>query len=638
MKRRWCAWGILLCFLCAFPVFLGAAPAVSVPPERLIQFLNESISLYHQTTIQQQIATEPQEQLLLYDNRQFANECVRLAFDFARAQLDAVSARPLAPAASSGQTPSQYSSLRQMLDTMDKQLQDTQAESDADRQKLSTATGAERPKLQSEISELQGEIALAQARRDAVRSMLEFVSGSATNNLAAGGLRAQVEALASSVPSASSSASAPAQGQSRAAAEPFAVSPTPSSPSGIWGFASDLFALSSKLRTVNSMIQDTNALLQTSDQLRAPFVEQLRTLSKQGDQLAAQADTADRATLAQERQQLDAIAAQFKNLTAAVIPLAKQRVLINLYQKNLTNWRDDIYARYKSDLRNLGIRLGALALFLLAMFGVLELWRRAVYRYVHEPRRRHQFLLLRRLTFWFVIALVVLLTFASKLDSFFTFAGLLTAGVAVALQNVILSMVGYFFLIGKFGIRVGDHIEVNGITGEVIDIGLVRFHVMELGAGATPTGRVVAFSNSVVFQATSGLFKQIPGATFAWHQVSLTVPREADFGVINKTLLGAVESVLHNYQKDLEASYHQIEKTGILMSERTLRPKLELHLKSDGIETTIRYPVDLQHANDIDARVSREILSELERDSKLRTTASPEIHLKTDVPAGASTS
>ncbi|HVB88433.1 MAG TPA: hypothetical protein VNK23_17370 [Candidatus Dormibacteraeota bacterium] len=628
---RW--FGLLFAFLCFSPVFAAPGSRVTVPAESLIQYLNQSIDLYHQTTIQQRIATEPQEQLFLYDNRQLATQSVQLAFQFAREQLDVMSAEPATgTAASQAGTSQQYTSLRKMLISIEKNLQDTQAESEADTGKLASTRGAKRAQLQSTISELQGEIALAQARRDAIRSMLVFVGSSANNSVSASGLRAQIDALSSSVPAAGVAANS--SGQTHPA-DAFSLTDGKAAPSNIWDLFADLFGLSSKLHAVNAMLSDTNALMQTSKTLRAPFITQLRNLSKQGDTLAAQADAAGPVQLAQERQQLDTIAAQFRQLAAAVIPLSKQSVLLNLYQKNLISWRDAVYARYKSDARSLGIRLGALALLFAAVWGFSELWRRGVYRYVHEARRRHQFLLIRKLVFWFVIFLIVILTFASKLGSFVTFAGLLTAGLAVALQNVLVSVVGYFFLIGKFGIRVGDRIEVSGITGEVIEIGLVRFHLMEIGSGATPTGRVVAFSNSIVFQPTAGLFKQIPGAAFAWHQVTLTLPREADFGGIKKSLLGAVESVLRDYHEQIESVYHQMEKTGILIPERGLHPKLELHLTSAGIEATIRYPVDLQHANDIDARVSRELLTALERDSKLQTAEGPSIHLKTDVPASA---
>ena len=113
--------------------------------------------------------------------------------------------------------------------------------------------------------------------------------------------------------------------------------------------------------------------------------------------------------------------------------------------------------------------------------------------------------------------MVIAFGLVSQLGSLATFAGLMTAGVAVALQNVILAMVGYFLLIGKFGVRVGDRVQVSGVVGEVVEIGLIRLHIMELaGAGtdAQPTGRVVAFSNSIVFQPNPGLFRQVPGTSF----------------------------------------------------------------------------------------------------------------------------
>src|SRR5437868_8075817 len=145
-----------------------------------------------------------------------------------------------------------------------------------------------------------------------------------------------------------------------------------------------------------------------------------------------------------------------------------------------------------------------------------EIWRRTTFRYIHDVRRRYQFLLLRRVVMWVAIILIIVLAFATQLGSAVTFAGLITAGVAVALQNVIVSVVAYFFLIGKYGIRVGDRVQIGDVTGEVVDIGLVRMHIMELGGAGDmqPTGRVVAFSNSIVFQPTAGVFKQIPGTSF----------------------------------------------------------------------------------------------------------------------------
>ena len=121
-----------------------------------------------------------------------------------------------------------------------------------------------------------------------------------------------------------------------------------------------------------------------------------------------------------------------------------------------------------------------------------ELWRRAVFRYVQEPRRRYQLLLVRKIVLWALVVAIVGFTFATELGSLATFAGLITAGLAVAMQSVLVSIVGYFFLIGKYGIRVGDRVQIGSVTGEVIDLGLVRLHLMELSGQGRSAPRVAS--------------------------------------------------------------------------------------------------------------------------------------------------
>ncbi|MGH9690490.1 MAG: mechanosensitive ion channel family protein [Candidatus Acidiferrales bacterium] len=633
---------LLLVFLmssvaCAPVAFSQTASATAPDSSQLIPFLNQTINWYHLMAVEQRTTTEPDDQLIVHDNQQIADQVVRLAFDFARAQADALAKQSASKQSrNAGVASTQYQPLQQMEDKLDKQYQDTQAELEADRQKSAAATGSKRRELESQISELQGELALAAARKDTIRSMVEFVTGTSVNGAGATGLRSQIEALAGTVPAITLNPANTGQGNASAntppSASPAAFSRT--DVSGIWGFTADIFSLSEKIHAIDSIIVQTTALSKTSREIRNPFIAQLKAMSTSGDQLAAQADTANPALLAQEKQQLDALAAQFKQISSAVIPLSKQSVLLGLYQRNLTNWRDALKVRYQSDLKNLGIRLGLLFLILVIVIGAAELWRRGVNRYVHDLRRRHQFLLLRKFVLWFAIALIIALTLAGRLGSIVTFAGLLTAGVAVALQNVILSIVGYFFLIGKFGIRVGDRVQIEGVTGEVIDIGLVRLHIMEMGSGGfdVPTGRVVAFSNSIVFLAGAGLFKQIPGTSFAWHEVTLTVPRGVDFALIKEKLLGAVTGVLADYHEEMERQYREMKRTVISVPADGLQPKIHLRITSSAIEVVIRFPVDLHHGAEIDERVSHALLKAVEGESHLKAAGSgaPEIRVSTN--------
>jgi small-conductance mechanosensitive channel len=264
-----------------------------------------------------------------------------------------------------------------------------------------------------------------------------------------------------------------------------------------------------------------------------------------------------------------------------------------------------------------------------------ELWRRAIFRYVHESRRRYQFLLIRKIVMWFSIVMVVAFAFASQLGSVATFAGLITAGVAVALQNVILSVAGYFFLIGKFGIRVGDRVQIAGVTGEVVDVGLVRLQLMELSSTGSeiPTGRVVAFSNSIVFQPTSGLFKQIPGTNFMWHEITVTLPGDSDYHTVAKNLREVVDKVFADYKDDIENQRLQMERSLGYTSTGEFRPRTRLLFTGNGLEAVIRYPVTLQNATEIDDRITREVLDALGKDNQQQPASqAPTLKLRTDVP------
>jgi small-conductance mechanosensitive channel len=171
-------------------------------------------------------------------------------------------------------------------------------------------------------------------------------------------------------------------------------------------------------------------------------------------------------------------------------------------------------------------------------------------------------------------------------------------------------VVGYFFLIGKYGIRVGDRIQIGTVVGEVIDIGLVRMHLMELHTNGPlgPTGRVVAFANLIVFQASGGLFKQIPGVNIAWHEITMSLPRVADYAELKQQLLTAVGNVVNEYRDEIVRQTKEIERSTATAPADDAVAQVQMHLADGRMVALIRYPVHLQHAAEMDERVSNAIL------------------------------
>jgi small-conductance mechanosensitive channel len=608
--------------------------------ESLLRYLNETVNWYRQLDLQRQMVTEPDEGTIVGDNQRIANQVVSLAFEFARAEAELIEKEEASGQVGSqgGAGSSRYQSLRRMLTNLDQQVRTNHQALQSLRQKLTDATGGQRASLQARIAQTQSELELAQVRRDSLRNIAEFVSGSSAGGLGATGIREKIEALARTVPAALANPSAKQETPAAADEPAYPASASvirKSTPSGVWALTADIFSLSGSIRTIRNAIQATDSLSQASKDLRTPLVNTLRELSKRGDELAGQADTTDEIVLVQEKAILDALTAQFKRTATSVLPLSKQGILLGWYKKNLTNWQGSLETRYATELRNLLVRLATLVLVLAVIIGGAELWRRAIFGHVRDTRRRYQYLLLRKIVFWCVIAVVLVFSFASELSSVATFAGLLTAGVAVALQNVILSIVAYFFLIGRYGIRAGDRVQVAGITGEVLDIGLVRFHMLELVSGGekTASGRVVAFSNSVVFQPNAGLFKQIPGTSFGWHEVTLTVSADSDYRLVEERLRGVVTGIFSEYRDEMQKQYRYMEKTLTTAPTGALEPACRLHLAASGLEVAIRYPVDLMHASEVDDRVTRELLNVIDSDPKLKVAVSgnPPLRLRTDL-------
>jgi small-conductance mechanosensitive channel len=608
----------------------AAGGAVPMSGRQVIQVLDQTIDWYRTLGIQQQVSNEPSDLLILYDNRQTANQVIGSAFEVARtnAEILAKQTGPKNDGDASGS--SQY--LSELQNKFTAQGVKVQSELQSDQDQLAAAPPEQKIELQAKISELQGELDLVNARKSLLTTLSSFTNQSGTGGTSASALKAQIDAMAVTVPYSAGAASTSPNAASSAPPSPNTAStgsassttaPNPSVPPpaltgasgiaaarfGIWDLAANVVRLSEKAATIDAIDQHTAALQTTFAGFRTPLIDELKQLSARGDVLATQADTADSATLNSERGQLDALSNQFKQASALLIPLSKIGVLLDQYRRNIANWHDAIENQYVNALKTLGVRLGVLAVLLAIVFVAAEIWRRAVLRYVQDTRRRYQFLLLRRIAVWCVGVVIVGFAFASELGSIVTFAGLITAGLAVAMQSVLVSIVGYFFLIGKYGIRVGDRVQIGEVTGEVIELGLVRLHLMELGGHGSlgPTGRVVAFANAIVFQVSSGLFKQIHGVDFVWREITLSLPAGIDYAAAKRKLAAAVANVLMEDREEILRQTKEIQRATSSNSGGEAQPRVQLSFSATGVDAHIRYPVHLRNAAEMEERVSQSV-------------------------------
>ena len=470
--------------------------------------------------------------------------------------------------------------------------------------------------MTSQIAAAQSELDLAEARGEALHTIVQFESGNAHQEagLNAAGLAGQIDELEKSIPEAERNP------------KPSAATSTPAPPAsagGLAGIFEELLTLRRNAGTLDDTIELTNSVAQSLERMRAPLLDELRDIDRQGDALA-KASAGDVAALRARKDAFQKLIERHKLVSSAGIPLRKASVILTLYVSNLQRWRASIDRQAGLALRHLLVRLAILAALLAAIFAAASLWRRFAFRYVQDSRRRYQFLQARRILLAIVVTFVILFNFASEIGALATVMGFAAAGIAVALQNVILSLAGYFFLIGKFGIKVGDRVQVSGVTGDVVDIGLVKLSLMELGGNASdrqPTGRVVVFSNAIVFQPSGNFFKQIPGTNFVWNEVTLTLSPECDYRLAEKRLVEAVDEVFARYRETIQRQYIEAEQQ-LNMAIDSPKPQSRLQLTRDGLQISIRYPAETRSAIQTADAVSRRLLDAITREPGLKLVAS----------------
>jgi small-conductance mechanosensitive channel len=599
----------------AAPPNLNATQVSVLSASEVVEILDRTSEWYRTLGLPQQNSLQPSEVLILYANRQIADKVVDLVVELARADAELLSSEANAAQASADK--SAATSLKQQRDQLAAQRQSIQQEIAADQQKRSSAGGAGK-ELETKLAELQGELAMNAARANLLDTMGEFVNQRDPKSADAEALKAHIDAIAASIPLAAA-APAPQTGTTPAATSPAASALLNSGVEksgvrdGIWDLAKNVFDLRAKIKAVEVIDARSKDLADLFAKYSEAPRARLQSYAAGSDALASAADSATGVALQNLRSQFDTLAWLFKQTSSILLPLSKEKVLLEQYRHNLSSWRDTTLRQYHEAWQVLAARLGIVIGLLASVFVLAEVWRRAVLRYVHEPRRRYQFLLVRTIVMWVVIVAIVGLSFVTEISSFATFAGLITAGVAVAMQSVLVSIVGYFFLIGKYGIRVGDRVQIGNVVGEVMDLGLVRMHLMEFhGEGPLgPTGRVVAFPNLIVFQATGGLFKQLPGVNLSWHEISLPLPAVSDYTALKQRLLAAVRDVTKEYRGEIERQSREIQDMSLSGAGADADAHVQMRIVDGHMQALIGYPVHSQHAADIDEQVSQAVLAVL---------------------------
>lgn len=189
-----------------------------------------------------------------------------------------------------------------------------------------------------------------------------------------------------------------------------------------------------------------------------------------------------------------------------------------------------------------------------------------------------------------VLALLMLgLVWFERFQSITTFLGLLSAGLAIALRDLVVGLAGWIFLLVRKPFDLGDRIEIAGMRGDVIDIRLFKFTLMEVGnwvAADQSTGRVIHVPNGLILSDV--LFNYTRDFHYVWHEIPVLVTFESDWKKAKRILTEVAESIQPELAAEAAASLKKVSQRYMLYY-RSLTPIVYTSIEDSGVLLTIRH-------------------------------------------------
>jgi len=251
------------------------------------------------------------------------------------------------------------------------------------------------------------------------------------------------------------------------------------------------------------------------------------------------------------------------------------------------------------------ILLGYLIMF--AFIGIIN-------RRVKDIKTRH---VVRKNVIYIVTIVLIVVSFfiwIQNINSITIFLGVAGAGLALALQEVILCVAGWLLILIRHPYETGDRIEINGIKGDVIDIRLFQTSLLEIGNWVDAdqsTGRIVNFPNSFVYKHENYNYSR--GFEFIWHEIPLLLTFESDWKCGKEIIMSHAGKLAEGMEEKVNRKIDAMRNRYMIFYGK-LPPIVYVNIKDSGIELTLRYLTEAKKRRDTQDALCQAILDDFEKE------------------------
>jgi small-conductance mechanosensitive channel len=319
----------------------------------------------------------------------------------------------------------------------------------------------------------------------------------------------------------------------------------------------------------------------TSTQAAAAPAKAAPATPSQTNPASPASDSTTTSLLATTRQ----LAADQKLLTSLDERISDRRQLAEVYGK----W-NEVVASQATTVMHAGLLSVIIVIVILLLLVFVDQWlERLVGRMKLDRRQVETLRSVARVSLQILSIVVILLVLVGMPTQLATMLGIVGAGLTVALKDFIVAFIGWLVLMGKNGMRLGDWVEINGVSGEVIELGMFHTVLLETGNwtdAGHPTGRRVTFTNS--FAISGHYFNFSTSGQWLWDEVLVLVPYDRDATPIAETLYKDVMEATADSSKQAEQEWKNNAPTR-RGAQITATPGISIRPAVGGVEVAVRY-------------------------------------------------
>ncbi len=255
-----------------------------------------------------------------------------------------------------------------------------------------------------------------------------------------------------------------------------------------------------------------------------------------------------------------------------------------------------------------GARLLSVTFVVFVIFIIIRIIKGIIPKYIAATESRYRARKFVNFVGFIFAFIAVLIIFSNQLTGLSVFLGVTGAGIAFAFQEFIASIAGYIAINFTSFFKVGDRVQLGGIKGDVIDIGVLRTSLMEIGDwvnGDLYNGRIVLIANSFIFKEP--VFNYSGDFPFLWDEIKVPIKSEGDFEYAREKFKAILVEVQGDYVEKAKKHWSKMTEK-LMIEEARVEPMVRMTFDENWITFTLRYVVDFKERRGAKDLISTKVL------------------------------